>query len=54
MADNIYKYWHYSNKIINMIMLIIYNPIGTSFACGFQLRNKKSLYYTYLKYKWIL
>jgi uncharacterized protein (UPF0305 family) len=40
-----------------MIMLIIYNellmtnhPIGTSFVCGFQLSNKKNLYYTYLKY----
>jgi len=41
MLDNIYKYWHYSNKIITMIMLIIYNPIGTFFVCGFQLRNKK-------------
>ena len=35
-------------------MLTIYNellmtnhPIGTSFVCGFQLSNKKSLYYTY-------
>ena len=40
-----------------MIMLIIYNEllmtkhvIGTSFVCGFHLSNKKSLYYTYLKY----
>jgi len=38
-------------------MLIIYNeslminhPIETIFVCGFQLSNKKSLYYTYLKY----
>jgi hypothetical protein len=31
-------------------MLINYNPIGTSFVCGFQLNNKKNLYYTYLKY----
>ena len=30
-------------------MLTIYNPIGTSFVCGFQLSNK-SLYYTCLKY----
>jgi hypothetical protein len=37
-------------------MLIIYNelitinhPIGTSFVCGFQLSNKKSLYYIYFK-----
>jgi hypothetical protein len=41
----------YLNKIINMIMLTIYNEllmtnhlIGTSFVCGFQLINKKSLY----------
>ena len=40
-----------------MIMLTIYNellmtkhPIGTSFVCGFKLSNKKSLYYTCLKY----
>jgi hypothetical protein len=40
-----------------MIILIIYNElliinhlIGTSFVCGFQLTNKKNLYYTYLKY----
>jgi len=40
-----------------MIMLILYNEpltinhlIGTSFVCGFQLSNKKSLYYIYLKY----
>jgi len=39
-----------------MIMLIIYNelitinhPIGTFFVCGFQLSNKKSLYYIYFK-----
>jgi hypothetical protein len=32
------------------MILIIYNPIGTFFVCGFQLSNKKSLYYTYLKY----
>jgi len=31
-------------------MLIIYNSIETSFVYGFQLSNKKSLYYTYLKY----
>jgi hypothetical protein len=31
-------------------MLIICNPIGTFFVCDFQLSNKKSLYYTYLKY----
>jgi len=31
-------------------MLTIYNPIGTFFVCGFQLSNKKSLYYTCLKY----
>jgi len=31
-------------------MLTIYNLIETTFACGFQLGNKKSLYYTYLKY----
>jgi hypothetical protein len=49
MPDNIYKYYHYSNKITNVIMLTIYNPIGTSFVCGFQLSNK-SLYYTCLKY----
>jgi len=37
-----------------MIMLKIYNKllrinhlIETSFVCGFQLINKKSLYYTY-------
>jgi len=37
-----------------MIMLKIYNEllrinhlIGTSYVCGFQLINKKSLYYTY-------
>jgi hypothetical protein len=37
-----------------MIMLKIYNellrinhPIRTSFVCGFQLINKKSLYYAY-------
>jgi hypothetical protein len=30
-------------------MLTIYNLIGTSFVCGFQL-NKKGLYYTCLKY----
>jgi hypothetical protein len=40
----------YSNKIINIIMLIIYNPIEISFVCGFQFSNKNSLYYTYLKY----
>jgi hypothetical protein len=51
------KVWCYLNKIINMIMLIIYNEllmtnhsIRTSFVRGFQLSNKKSLYYTYLKY----
>jgi len=49
MRDNIYKYYHYSNKITNVIMLTIYNLIGTSFVCGFQLNNK-SLYYTCLKY----
>jgi hypothetical protein len=27
--------------ITNVIMLTIYNPIGTSFVCGFQLSNKK-------------
>jgi hypothetical protein len=31
-------------------MLTIYNLIETLFVCGFQLSNKKSLYYTYLKY----
>jgi len=31
-------------------MLTIYNPNGISFVCGFQLGNKKSSYYTYLKY----
>jgi hypothetical protein len=30
-------------------MLTIYNPIGTSIVCGFQLNNKKSLYYTYFE-----
>jgi hypothetical protein len=37
-----------------MIMLKFFNellrinhPIGTFFVCGFQLINKKSLYYTY-------
>ena len=37
-----------------MIMLKFYNkllrinhPIETSFVCGFQLSNKKSLHYTY-------
>ena len=50
MSDNIYKYYHYLNKITNVIMLTIYNPIGTSFVCGLQLSNKKSLYYTCLKY----
>jgi hypothetical protein len=37
-----------------MIVLEIYNEllrinhlIGTSFVCGFQLSNKKNLYYTY-------
>jgi hypothetical protein len=29
------------NKISNVIMLTIYNPIGTFFVCGFQLSNKK-------------
>jgi len=38
------------DKITNVIILTIYNPIGTSFVCGFQLSNKKSLYYTCLKY----
>jgi hypothetical protein len=32
-------------------MLTIYYPIGTFFVYGFQLSNKKSLYYTYLKYQ---
>ena len=36
--------------LTNVIMLTIYNPIGTSFVCGFQLSNKKSLYYSCLKY----
>jgi hypothetical protein len=49
MSDNIYKYYHYSNEITNVIMLTIYNLIRTSFVYGFQLNNK-SLYYTYLKY----
>ena len=31
-------------------MLTIYNLIGISFVCSFQLSNKKSLYYTCLKY----
>jgi len=38
----------------NIIMIIIYNelitinhPIGISFVCGFQLSNKKSLYFIY-------
>ena len=31
-------------------MLTIYNPIGTFFVRSFQLSNKKSLYYTSLKY----
>ena len=38
------------NKITNVIMLTIYNPIGTSFVCGFQMSNKKSLYYTCFQY----
>ena len=49
--------WCYLDKMINMIMSIIYNelitinhPIGFSFVCGFPLSNKKSLYYTYFKY----
>jgi hypothetical protein len=32
-------------------MLLNYIPIWTSFVCDFQLNNKKSLYYTYLKYR---
>jgi hypothetical protein len=32
-------------------MLINYNPIWTFFVYDFQLNNKKSLYYTYLKYR---
>jgi hypothetical protein len=32
-------------------LLMINHPIGTSFVCGFQLSSKKSLYYTYLKYR---
>jgi len=51
--QNSHGYAHHnfqnSNKITNVIMLTIYNPIGTSFVCGFQL-NKKGLYYTCLKY----
>jgi hypothetical protein len=38
--------WCYLNKMINMIMLIIYNEL-------IMINNpihKKSLYYTYLKY----
>jgi hypothetical protein len=31
-------------KIYNEL-LRINHPIGTSFVCGFQLTNKKSLYY---------
>jgi hypothetical protein len=49
--------WCFLDKMVNMIMLIIYNelitinhPIETFFVCGFQLSNKKSLYYIYLKY----
>jgi hypothetical protein len=33
-------------KIYNEL-LRINHPIGTFFMCGFQLSNKKSLYYTY-------
>jgi len=33
-------------KIYNKL-LRINHPIGISFVCGFQLSNKKSLYYTY-------
>jgi len=28
-------------------MLISYNPIGTSFVCGFRLSNKKSILYLF-------
>jgi hypothetical protein len=36
-------------KIYNELLRINY-PIETSFVCGFQLSNKKSLYYTYFQY----